>query len=512
MKRLTMFVGAMLLLLLATGLIITCYTFFSYSDKSKSFYVGVTYCGNSVEEAKELVFKVKDYTNLFVLQSWHLQRNTAALEEIGDYVVASGLNYAVYSSDKIDYYDDNGYYYGISVGSETNTWANTAKERWQEHFIGIYYRDEPGGCLLDGDLVTLDKTILQINDMAVSTAQVTKFNETITVYSDNNTRSNSTFSSRTMFGNNGEITIVNTFNEQNNTDSSLATRTLRARSSERINYYPNGTITVNEYVISLRRNNFYTTENLTQYPWPLLSYGQMLKQNPIQTYDDAAKVFIDMNQDFFKDINKKQLNTQDVLVFTADYGLYWWDYKGGYDVVLAELAWNHSDVQQIGLVRGAANLQGKSWGTILTWKYTHPPYLAGGEEIFEQMKLSYETGAEYVLIFNYSENLTNPNILQEEHFLALERFWNDVVQNPKVVHGGVKAEAVLVLPKNYGWGMRTPNDKIWGLWPADNNSSEIWDQIQNKTDQYGPKLDIVFEDSIYSVAGKYHNIYQWNQK
>jgi hypothetical protein len=113
-------------------------------------------------------------------------------------------------------------------------------------------------------------------------------------------------------------------------------------------------------------------------------------------------------------------------------------------------------------VRGAANLQGKSWGTILTWKYTTSPYLAEGEEMFEHLKVSYEAGAEYVIVFNYSEDSVNPNTLQEEHFLALERFWNEVVQNPEVVHGGIKAEAVFVLPKNYGWGMRGPGDNIWG--------------------------------------------------
>jgi hypothetical protein len=90
--------------------------------------------------------------------------------------------------------------------------------------------------------------------------------------------------------------------------------------------------------------------------------------------------------------------------------------------VLAELAWNHSVPQHIGLVRGAANLQGKSWGTCITWKYTHSPYLTDGVEMFEQMKVSYEAGAEYVVIFNYSENPANPNTLQEEHFLALKRF------------------------------------------------------------------------------------------
>jgi hypothetical protein len=158
-------------------------------------------------------------------------------------------------------------------------------------------------------------------------------------------------------------------------------------------------------------------------------------------------------------------------------------------------------------VRGAANVQGKSWGTILTWKYTQTPYLANGDEIFNDMKTSYENGAQYIILFNYAENMTGPyGILQEEHFQALERFWNEVIQNSTVIHGGIKAQAALVLPQNYGSGMRNPNDGIWGIWEP-NNSSQIWTQLQSKLDQYGTKLDVVYSDSAYPVAGRYANIY-----
>jgi hypothetical protein len=128
------------------------------------------------------------------------------------------------------------------------------------------------------------------------------------------------------------------------------------------------------------------------------------------------------------------------------------------------------------------------------------------------MKTSYQAGANYVIIFNYSKDSTNPNTLQEEHFQALKRFWKDIVQNSKVTHGDIKAEAALVLPQNYGWGMRNPNDTIWGLWPTDDQSQEIWNQIQNKIDQYGLKLDIIFEDPNYPATEKYPTIYYWNQK
>ncbi|MDR2700136.1 MAG: hypothetical protein LBC12_04930, partial [Nitrososphaerota archaeon] len=171
----------------------------------------------------------------------------------------------------------------------------------------------------------------------------------------------------------------------------------------------------------LKKNNCYTPENITKYPDPIPPYEQVLKQNPIQTHDDVANLFVNMSREKLENrfLNKTQLKEESILVFTSDYGLYWWNYQSGYDLVLAQLGWNNSIKQEIGLVRGAANLQGKSWGTIITWKYTQPPFLTDGEEMFEQMKTSYQAGAEYVIIFNYSEDPTNPNTLQEEHYQAI---------------------------------------------------------------------------------------------
>ncbi|MCL1978335.1 MAG: hypothetical protein FWG55_09605 [Candidatus Bathyarchaeota archaeon] len=467
MRQSKLLTGVVVILLLIIGLItITSYALLNKDSKQfydDGFYVGVTYCGGSVQEAKELIDKVKDYTNLFTLQAGALQ-NTAIIEEIGDYAIASKLNYAVYRSAAN---------YDPTVNF--NEWVNTAKERWGEHFIGVYFSDEPGGRMLDQNVyfrsaftgaVAVDEIILTGKNTD-GTIQWNANNTAFTYHPD------------------GRIT-TSAFSE--------------------FVYYPDGT-----FVLS-NRGNFYTAENITEYI-PQLSYEKLLKQNPLQNHDDAAKAFVNSTKNMiFGVMNKTQLNEESILVFTSDYGLYWWDYQSGYDFILAQLGWNHSVTQEIGLVRGAANLQGKSWGTMITWKYNQMPYLPDGEEMFEQMKASYEAGAEYVIIFNYSENSTDPNILREEHFQALERFWSDVVQNPEVTHGGIKAEAALVLPQNYGWGMRNPQDNIWGIWPADSASQKIWNQIENKIDQYGLKLDIVFEDPNYPATEKYDYIYYWNQR
>jgi hypothetical protein len=181
-------------------------------------------------------------------------------------------------------------------------------------------------------------------------------------------------------------------------------------------------------------------------------------------------------------------------------------------MVLAQLGWNNSVAQEIGLVGGAANLQDKNWGTIITWTYNQPPYLTSGDQMYQQMLTSYECGAKYVVVFNYADGMDGPyGTLQDEHFQALRHFWNEVVQNSSVVHGGIKAEAVLVLPKDYGWGMRNPQDTIWGLWNANSISHQIWTQLQSKLAQYSSRLDIVYDDPAYPVVGKYSQIYYWNQ-
>ena len=210
--------------------------------------------------------------------------------------------------------------------------------------------------------------------------------------------------------------------------------------------------------------------------------------------------------------NQWQLSNKSFSIFTSDYALYWWDYQSGCDLVLAQLGWNNSVAQEIGLVRGAADLQVKRWGTIITWTYDKPPYLTSGGEMFEQMRMSYESGAEYVVIFNYAKDMEGPyGTLKDEHFEALERFWKDVVQNPAFVHGGLKAEAAFVLPKNYGWGLRNPGDSVWGLWEPNAEAQQAWPLLQEIISKHGLRLDIVYDDSEYPVAGKYPQIYYWNQ-
>jgi hypothetical protein len=122
--------------------------------------------------------------------------------------------------------------------------------------------------------------------------------------------------------------------------------------------------------------------------------------------------------------------------------------------------------------------------------------------------MAYEAGAKYLVVFNFptypAGNLYGT--LQDEHFSALQRLWIEVISNQTVVNGSVKAEAALVLPGSYGWGMRNPQDNIWGLWQADKNSSLIWNALQKALATYDNRLDIVYQDSAYLVEGRYKKI------
>lgn len=226
------------------------------------------------------------------------------------------------------------------------------------------------------------------------------------------------------------------------------------------------------------------------------------------TYDMVASWFIG---GFHWDDGFEAIKANSLDAFVSDYALYWFDYLAGYDIVLAQAGWNHTLEQDIALLRGAARMQNKSWGEMITWKYRHPPYLDSGEAIYEQMSTAYECGAEYFMIFNFPTLEGNDyGLLLDEHFEALERFWNDVVKNPEVVHGSIEAESALVLPRNYGWGMRRPDDRIWGWWGPDEKSDQIWTLSRQLLEQYDLSLDIVYEDPEFPIQGKYSQIYYWN--
>jgi hypothetical protein len=261
-----------------------------------------------------------------------------------------------------------------------------------------------------------------------------------------------------------------------------------------------------QYYLQLR-NSSKAASDLYQIYLKLLAF--MDNGTKPSNYNAEANFFV---QDVLEgDSGLNALKAAGVTTYTSDYALYWFDYLGGYNVIFTELGWNCSVAEEIALVKGAARLQDKQWGAIITWTYNSPPYLDSGDQIYNQMLTSYEAGAKYIVIFNYPyTNESNYGTMTNDQFIALQRFWNDIHQ--KEFPDLSSPIAALVLPQNYGWGMRDPNDTIWGFWPPDSKTIQVATAMSTLLSQYGVSLDIVYYDPQYPVANLgYQHVYYWNQ-
>ena len=346
------------------------------STTTRQFYVGVEFAyGNQFSQLKDLVDKVKNYTNLFIMGSVGLSFNRTALDESCDYLFDSGLNFIVLFTIST--------MYNYSIFN----WIADARQKYGDQFLGFYRFDEPGGNQLDKGTSMFIKN-------ASSYAEA------------------------------GESYVGNL--------------------STIVGYYLNHT-------------NFTTK------------------------------------------------------IFTADYGLYWFDYNSSYSTVFAEFVGNQSRQRIIALDRGAAQSFNEDWGVIVNWKYDQPPYLESGDELYADLSLAYSSGAKYAVVFSYP-NISNYGTLTEEHFEALKEFWNNIHTNPGSFVSS-KAEVAYVIPKDYGFGFRNPNDTIWGLFPADALSPKIWDDTNILLAKYYSHLNIIYDEPevIAPTLKNYTSIFYWNQ-
>jgi len=412
--------------------------------EKQGIFVGVTYCGDSVAGGKLLIDKVKHYTNLFVLQSASLQRDFESVDELGDYAVKSGMYFLPY--------------FGVYVEPTFSDWVASANQSWGDHFLGVYYSDEPGGKMLDANV--------QFDDNATGNSIIKTTYGDVVLQMANGTV--------IQYEINGGIIHLSEPAYNNNNSTFYST------------FYPNGTITG-----QLSDQSSFKT------------YQDLMNLKPLKNNDEAAQTFLSNYQNQLEPLKNNSK------IFTSDYALYSWDYLSGYDVVLAQIGWNLTVNQQISLVRGAATVQNKDWGIVITWKYEQPPYLDNASVILDQMRTAYQCGAKYFVLFNYYGSDQNPyGTLTDEDFQALQSFWNNVVNNPKVIQGSIKADSVVILPQNYGWGARWDTDHIWGIFAADNETEQYWSLIQTTLQAHGLKTDIVYEDQEFPLPATYQNIYR----
>ena len=218
-------------------------------------------------------------------------------------------------------------------------------------------------------------------------------------------------------------------------------------------------------------------------------------------YTEAAGKYVNETFIWLHHTIQDQMGGLDLTLFTSDYALYWFDYKAHYDAVFAEFGWNYSRQLNVALCRGAANVQNKDWGVMITWTYTPPPddratYLESGSELYNDLVLAYENGAKYILVFDTNKNYTHSTLLyNQDQLKALKDFRNYALENPRDSRPAPDRVAY-VLPEGYGYGFRGPNDKIWGLWDADAFSLDISTQLGGFIDRYPNSLDIIYDDGL----------------
>jgi hypothetical protein len=198
-------------------------------------------------------------------------------------------------------------------------------------------------------------------------------------------------------------------------------------------------------------------------------------------------------------------------VFTADYALQWFDYECNYSAVFSEFVYNNTREIAVAEGRGGATNFGADWGAMITWKYDAQPYIEPGAELYTDMVTAYGAGAKYVVVFD-SPKLDAYGILQEEHFNALRQFWSYVHDNPQEF-GSQKATTAYVLPRDYGFGLRRPDDSIWGLFPADALSPKVWNDTNTLVKRYGFGLDIIYDEPgvVDAARNRYEHVFMWNE-
>jgi hypothetical protein len=236
-----------------------------------------------------------------------------------------------------------------------------------------------------------------------------------------------------------------------------------------------------------------------------------------KNWTEAADKYVDtLFVRYLHHVIEDQMGGIDLPLFTSDYALYWFDYKASYDVVFAEFGWNYSRNINVALCRGAANVQNRDWGVMITWEYTPPPhresYLESRSKLYDDLVLAYENGAKYILVFDTNENYTHSTLKDNERLDALKQFWQYATDNPRP-SAPPSDRVAYVLPKDYGYGFRGPNDTIWGLWGADDYeySLKISTEVGALIEEYQNRLDVIYDDGLKANSSYgYSKLIFWN--
>ena len=220
---------------------------------------------------------------------------------------------------------------------------------------------------------------------------------------------------------------------------------------------------------------------------------------------DAEKQYI--NSIWFQDVTRAK-SLWNIPLFTSDYSLYWFDYLGGYDGLFAEFGWQKNTTFNVALCRGAATVQNKQWGVIITYQYNSPPYMESGADLYKDLVLAYDNGAKYITVLDTNVNWT-AGLLTQEHFQALQQFWQYIHETPRK-SAQISERVAYELPQGYAYGFRGPSDNIWGVRPVDMMAYTISESVYIMLQQYGSKLDIIYNESKPEWNFGYSKTVLWN--
>ena len=102
--------------------------------------------------------------------------------------------------------------------------------------------------------------------------------------------------------------------------------------------------------------------------------------------------------------------------------------------------------------------------------------------------------------------------MTEEHFDALKKFWDYAHSNPQNF-GSQKGKVAYVLPRDYAFGLRRADDKIWGLFESDALSGKVYSDVNKLVKLYGFGLDIVYDEPgvVDAARNRYERLFFWNE-
>ena len=234
-----------------------------------------------------------------------------------------------------------------------------------------------------------------------------------------------------------------------------------------------------------------------------------------KNYSDAATKYVNITSMLLRNsryaITNEFAYPTEYQLFTSDYALYWYDYEAGYNAIFAEFAWNYSRTLNVALCRGAATLQNRDWGVMITSTNPDPPYIESGSALYSDMLYAYQTGAKYIVVFDSNPTWT-ADILGADQLGAMQMLWDYAKNNPRGPDDP-SLRTAYVLPSDFGFDFRGPNDTIWGLWSASSDplAYDLSVSVQIMLTNYANNLDIVYQDGIQSAtASVYGSLIYWN--